>query len=794
MSYPPTAEQQAAIDAFYAGQHIALEAGAGTGKTSTLRFLAAAVPMYRGIYMAYNNSVAKDAAATFPGNVICKTGHGHTMRINDVQRARLFDMPAQYGGEVARILGIRGPHRITEHVVYAPRQVARIAMETVTRFARSGDTDIQPKHVPTQVRLESGPDKLALSEQVLPYARAAWEDILAPGGYLKWNHDFYRKVFQLEGHRLPGDFLFLDEAQDCQPSGTLVSVPAVVTTGRGRRVSVEQVKIEDLRVGDRVISHGKSRVRMRGSIITSIGSRDHDGELVAVTTASGLVSRYTPEHICIAKVGPAFHGRTILYLMRRGTSFRVGITSARYGQGVHGSSGFAGRMLHEQGDAIWVLDVFDHRHDALMAEAEASVRYGIPGMRFIASGQPSAVGQDRIDAFWQRMGDLTEKAATCLAAFGRMIEHPIARRSHMGVSGARDDYMLYTRAATVRACNLIDGMEVIDAASVYGAQSQMVKRTGDAYSSITVARQPYTGQVWSLEVEGDHTYVADGIVTHNCNGVTIAIVKAHQQAGMKVVAVGDRQQSINGWMGATDAMDAFDGTRLALTKSFRFGPAIAGEANKWLTLLDAPLRITGHEPINSTVLHGGAKFTPDAILTRTNAEAVAQAMKLQATGVKVAIVKGGDEIARLAKSSQELKDTGSTMHPELCAFTSWGQVQEYVEQDHGGSDLAVFVKLIDDYGADTVIRAMDRLAPENKAQVTLSTAHKSKGREWDRVRIAGDFREPKRDDNGRLTMPGRDEMMLAYVAVTRAKQVLDPGGLSWVNELAGASRANRRAS
>ncbi|MFG2289445.1 hypothetical protein ACGFOU_25670 [Streptomyces sp. NPDC048595] len=39
-------------------------------------------------------------------------------------------------------------------------------------------------------------------------------------------------------------------------------------------------------------------------------------------------------------------------------------------------------------------------------------------------------------------------------------------------------------------------------------------------------------------------------------------------------------------------------------------------------------------------------------------------------------------------------------------------------------------------------RAVDRLGPETASQVTVSTAHKAKGRQWARVRIACDFTPP----------------------------------------------------
>src|SRR5690606_8774522 len=69
------------------------------------------------------------------------------------------------------------------------------------------------------------------------------------------------------------------------------------------------------------------------------------------------------------------------------------------------------------------------------------------------------------------------------------------------------------------------------------------------------------------------------------------------QTHAKRIAVGDSCQAIYGWRGASDALSVFPGVQLTLTKSFRFGPAVADEANLWLDLLDAPIRIEGHDPV-----------------------------------------------------------------------------------------------------------------------------------------------------------------------------------------------------
>lgn len=261
------------------------------------------------------------------------------------------------------------------------------------------------------------------------------------------------------------------------------------------------------------------------------------------------------------------------------------------------------------------------------------------------------------------------------------------------------------------------------------------------------------------------------------------------QTDAQIVMVGDRCQSIYGWRGAVDAMATATGQRFYLSQSFRFGNAIAHEANKWLSLLDSPLRLRGYSQIPSTV---GIAEQPDAILCRSNAGALARVMEATDAGRRTALVGGGGDLSSLAKAAEELQRTGSTQHPELCAFTSWQQVQEYCALDESGSDLGVLVGLIDKHGTETIVRTVEQLVEERDAEVVISTAHKAKGREWPAVQIATDFREPRPDpETGLMPDLPRDEAMLAYVAVTRAQRRLDRMGLAWVDQWVNADRIDR---
>jgi hypothetical protein len=159
-----------------------------------------------------------------------------------------------------------------------------------------------------------------------------------------------------------------------------------------------------------------------------------------------------------------------------------------------------------------------------------------------------------------------------------------------------------------------------------------------------------------------------------------------------------------------------------------------------------------------------------------------QVLEFLDAGVPVAITGGGDALCAIAKAALDLKAGRRTSHPELFLFSNWGEVQEYADQDSAGQDLRSIVQLVDDHGPETIIRAVGQLPDEGEARVTVSTAHKAKGREWSSVRIGPGFAPPSADDDGLRRPLNPAEARLIYVAVTRARDLLDPTGIAWADD------------
>jgi antirestriction protein ArdC/DNA polymerase III epsilon subunit-like protein len=78
-------------------------------------------------------------------------------------------------------------------------------------------------------------------------------------------------------------------------------------------------------------------------------------------------------------------------------------------------------------------------------------------------------------------------------------------------------------------------------------------------------------------------------------------------------------------------------------------------------------------------------------------------------------------------------------------------------------------------------RWVQNYAPRIPIDTEVITAHKSKGKEWDRVKLHDDFKQPELNDEGEMELPDAEERRISYVAATRAKKALDIGdSLKWI--------------
>ncbi|EIF32075.1 DNA/RNA helicase, superfamily I [Burkholderia sp. Ch1-1] len=253
------------------------------------------------------------------------------------------------------------------------------------------------------------------------------------------------------------------------------------------------------------------------------------------------------------------------------------------------------------------------------------------------------------------------------------------------------------------------------------------------------------------------------------DGVMLSVLGRQRHA--QIIYVGDPYQQIYEWRGAVNAMAQIDAHERALTESFRFGPMVAALASRILGLLDERTPIRGQDTIGSILVDDPTVSPPvDAILCRKNVTAIWQLAAGVEAGYKPAIRMNPAEIVAFANGADQLQAGKRAFRPAAFSlFETWKDAQAFA-QSAVGRDLHPIVRIVDEFGTDYLRALARRITPEASADYVISTVHRAKGLEWKRVKVANDFRFKTID--GRLMLE-QDEMRLLYVAVTRARHVLD---------------------
>lgn len=285
------------------------------------------------------------------------------------------------------------------------------------------------------------------------------------------------------------------------------------------------------------------------------------------------------------------------------------------------------------------------------------------------------------------------------------------------------------------------------------------------------------------------------------NPVVHDIVLSQADYGSQIILTGDPYQQIYAWRGAVDALNKVEAETLYMTQSFRFGPEVAGVANHLLNAffheeralvgLGAAGKLSGFDK------HlGGQSPTADeqlpecyTFLARTNAYLFAEASRRAGT-CKMFVPGSGangelpifqavlDVFALYQGRKMDIKGDYDLRH-----FDDYWQFMDFVQTGMADPEWTISAAMIEKY-KEGIPAQIDKIRkslvsrPED-AQVTLITAHRAKGMEWDNVVLGDDYAELF-DEEGSLrpigedrkTQVRHDEINLLYVAATRAKKHL----------------------
>ena len=278
-------------------------------------------------------------------------------------------------------------------------------------------------------------------------------------------------------------------------------------------------------------------------------------------------------------------------------------------------------------------------------------------------------------------------------------------------------------------------------------------------------------KLWALDNPRIH---ADFILFDEAQDANPVITDVIMKQDAQLIFVGDEYQQIYSWRGADNALAKIQLPNYWLTQSFRFGPAIANVANDILhNQLKADVTVKGFDRVNSLIEELPTNNT-DCIISRTNAGVISNAFAGIDSDEKPHINGGTAQLLGLIRGIKQLKAGRRSEHQELRVFPTYCDLIEYSETDQG-KELAVPLNLISKYGIDDLISVIDQVGSisASEADYTLTTAHKSKGLEWENVKLDNDFRNMKKDDGSANPLWQAEEANLLYVAATRAMHTLD---------------------
>lgn len=281
---------------------------------------------------------------------------------------------------------------------------------------------------------------------------------------------------------------------------------------------------------------------------------------------------------------------------------------------------------------------------------------------------------------------------------------------------------------------------------------------------------------------------------HDTNGVVLDIFLSQKKC--RKILVGDDHQSIYQFRKAFNAVKtAPSDINFLLTTSFRFGNNIAELANSVLsTFKKEKNKLKGFQLIDK--VDNVNECEPYAIIARTNGAIFDEAVKLLESGRRQSFGFVGT-LEKKKYSPLEAyyfnkildvynlynKNRGAIKDAYIKRFRNFAEFQETVNDKLCPDvDLASRARVVLKYkhSVPELIRSIisNSINPAN-ARVVFSTAHKAKGMEFNQVKLTSDFADLIVEEDGNKRLANAEEIddqeiNLLYVALTRAKNVLQP--------------------
>lgn len=257
-----------------------------------------------------------------------------------------------------------------------------------------------------------------------------------------------------------------------------------------------------------------------------------------------------------------------------------------------------------------------------------------------------------------------------------------------------------------------------------------------------------------------------------------------EQPRCRVLLAGDPYQAIYQWRGAQDAMASHrvkDATVMRMATSFRFGEKISETANALLALQGETIPLNGLSNRQDCVVPAQQfllKHSPVpqvTFLARTMMGVMQTALHFSRRKLSVHLVGGSDaypindmEDLFWFSRGERKKVRNKQLLKDFEDFATYKTVAEETKDP----EMLRAIKVLDTYprfDKDVTLLENHLSVSPDDADIIVTTAHRSKGLEWECVYLIDDFPDLFEDmDNATR----KAETNLMYVAATRAKTLL----------------------
>ncbi len=201
--------------------------------------------------------------------------------------------------------------------------------------------------------------------------------------------------------------------------------------------------------------------------------------------------------------------------------------------------------------------------------------------------------------------------------------------------------------------------------------------------------------------------------------------------------------------------------------SFRYGQEVADVAK---AMISGAIDVKGNPTIDSKVdvVDQDQKHTR---IYRTNGALLLDAVGLIGKGFKIKCEINVWDLVNMLKSADALfnLDVKNVKHESIIPYSTWDDLMDCCDED---PELNRIAKIVISDKVDVYVDRLTKMAKEkigNRYDILLTTAHKSKGLQWDHVILANDFHDLDEGFEGL----GDQERNLIYVAATRAVKTLE---------------------